>query len=92
MKALGTLLATIAVVFWLTDAGSAYRASGRRWASGTVTMHLQQGSASGTLIDGSRDWNAVTEAALSAWKTWCCTRQAASRSGPAISSYFARPP
>ena len=70
MRALVTLLVTIAAVVWLTDAGSAYRASGRRWASGTVTMHLQQGSASGTLIDGSRDWNTVTEGALSAWNSY----------------------
>lgn len=67
MKALVTLLGTVAVVVWLADPGNAYSASGRRWAAGTVTMHLQQGSSSGTLIDGSRDWNTVTEAALSAW-------------------------
>jgi hypothetical protein len=70
MKALVTLLATIAAVFLLTDAGSAYRASGRRWAAGTVTMHLQQGSTSGSLIDGSRDWNTVTEGALATWNSY----------------------
>jgi hypothetical protein len=64
------LLATIAAVFVLSDAGSAHYASGRRWSSGTVTMHLQQGAASGTLIDGSRDWNAVTEGALSTWNSY----------------------
>ena len=70
MKALVTLCATAAAVFWLTGAGTAYHTNGRRWNAGTVTMHLQQGSASGTLIDGSRDWNAVTDAALSSWNSF----------------------
>ncbi len=70
MKALVTLLATAAVVVWLTDAGTAYHTNGRRWNAGTVTMHLQQGSASGTLIDGSRDWTTVTDAALSSWNSF----------------------
>ena len=62
-----TLLGAVAVVLLLTNSSSAYHAHGRRWSSGTVTMYLQQGSSSGTLIDGSRDWDTVTEAALSAW-------------------------
>jgi hypothetical protein len=70
MKALVTLVVTVAAILVLTDIGSAYRASGQRWSSGTVTMHLQQGSSSGTLLDGSRDWNAVTESALSTWNSF----------------------
>ena len=70
MKPLVTLLATAALVVWLTGAGTAYHTNGRRWNAGTVTMHLQQGSASGTLIDGSRDWNTVTDAALSSWNSF----------------------
>ena len=30
-------------------------------------MHLQQGAPSGALLDGSPDWDSVTEGALSAW-------------------------
>jgi hypothetical protein len=67
MKALVTMLATAAAIVVLTDAGSAYKASGRRWRSGTVTVHLQQGSSSSSLLDGTRDWNVVTEGALSTW-------------------------
>ena len=70
MKALVTLLTTAAVVAWLTAAGTAYSTNGRRWNAGTVTMHLQQGAASGTLIDGSRDWNTVTEGALAVWNSF----------------------
>ena len=70
MKALLALMATIAAVLLLADSGVAYKASGPRWSSGTVTMHLQQGSSSGTLIDGSRDWNAVTDGALTTWNSY----------------------
>jgi hypothetical protein len=63
----GAMLATVAVAFWLTDPGGAYSTSGRRWATGSsIAMHLQQGTA-GSLIDGSTDWNAVTEGALALW-------------------------
>lgn len=63
------LLVTACAVLWLTSPGGAYRAKGHRWAAGSeVVMHLQQASSgSGVLIDGSADWNTVTEGALAAW-------------------------
>src|SRR5262245_37002769 len=38
-----------------------------RWAAGPVTMHLQLGDNSGTLLDGSTSWGAVAESALADW-------------------------
>lgn len=68
MRASVTLLGTIVAAVWLTGSGSAYWPSGQRWAAGSnVAMHLQQGASNGTLIDGSRDWNIVTEGALATW-------------------------
>jgi len=40
-----------------------------KWPNGTVTMHLQLGSGSGTLIDGSTNWNQVATNALATWNT-----------------------
>lgn len=40
-----------------------------KWPNGTVTMHLQLGSGSGTLIDGSPSWNQVATTALATWNT-----------------------
>jgi len=40
-----------------------------KWPNGTVTMHLQLGSGSGTLIDGSTSWNQVATNALATWNT-----------------------
>lgn len=70
MRALVALLATAAAILVLTDAGSAYVSHGRRWSSGTVTFHLQQGSSSGSLIDGSSNWDVVTDGALTAWNSF----------------------
>jgi hypothetical protein len=70
MKALATAAVVIGALAILTDAGSAYYAHGRRWAAGTVTMHLQMGSSSGSLLDGTTNWDAVTEGALSTWNSY----------------------
>jgi hypothetical protein len=43
--------------------------SGQRWANGEVVMHLQLGSANGTLLDGATSWNSVAESALSIWNS-----------------------
>lgn len=37
------------------------------WPNGTITMHLQLGSGSGTLLDGATSWGSVFESALSIW-------------------------
>src|SRR5687768_3224514 len=53
---------------WFAEYGGAYSTTGRRWPSGsTIVMHLQFGSSSGSLIDGSSSWNTPAESALSAW-------------------------
>lgn len=46
----------------------AYSLEGPSWARGsTVTMEMQVGSESRSLIDGSASWNQVGESALAAW-------------------------
>jgi len=40
-----------------------------KWPNGTVTMQLQLGSGSGTLIDGVTSWNQVATNALATWNT-----------------------
>ncbi len=40
-----------------------------KWPNGTVTMHLQLGGGSGTLIDGSTSFNQVATNALATWNT-----------------------
>jgi len=69
----GRMAAVIAgaVLVWLTDPGRAYVLTGQRWTSGTnVTMQLQLGAGSGTLIDGSTSWNSVAEGALASWNAY----------------------
>ena len=45
----------------------AYNLDGERWKTIPVTMQLQLGPVSGTLIDGSASWGAVAEDALGTW-------------------------
>lgn len=53
---------------WCAVDGGAYSTSGRRWPSGTnIVMHLQFGSSSGGLIDGSNSWNTPADGAVSLW-------------------------
>ena len=47
----------------------AYNLLGPRWKTSRVTMHLQLGSAGGTLIDGNTSWDDVAEGALATWNT-----------------------
>jgi hypothetical protein len=68
MKRLVASLGILGFAVWLGTPGLAYYAHGQRWAAGSsIAMHLQQGALTGALLDGSRDWNAVTEGALSTW-------------------------
>ena len=46
-----------------------YSLLANRWPNGTVTMQLQLGDGSGTLIDGSTSWNQVATNALATWNT-----------------------
>ena len=63
-------LAVAAAIAALTIPGGAYTLTGARWTAGTtVTMHMQMGSSSLSLIDGSTSWNAVGENALAAWNS-----------------------
>ena len=62
------LVTAVALVAWLATPAIGFSPSGHRWPAGaSITMHLQQGAPSGALLDGSRDWNRVTEDALSIW-------------------------
>jgi Matrixin/PKD domain len=50
--------------------GRAYSLLGQSWAAGsTVTMHMQMGSGSMSLLDGSTTWNQVGANALAAWNS-----------------------
>jgi len=70
MKARFAALAAACLALWLADIGRAYWLSGPRWPSGAgITMQLQLGASSGTLIDGSSSWNPVAEGALATWNT-----------------------
>ena len=40
---------------------------GSTWPDGGVTMHLQLGSSSGSLLDGSSSWGSSAESALAIW-------------------------
>lgn len=71
MKTRITVALAALLVLLLADSGRAYFSQGRRWpAANTVVMHLELGSPSSTLIDGSRDWDSVAEAALAAWNPY----------------------
>ena len=68
MRTRFAILAAASVLMWWADHGGAYSTTGRRWASGSnVVMHLQFGSSSGSLIDGSSSWNTPAENALAIW-------------------------
>jgi len=63
-------LAAVAILL-LADSTGAFTTQGRRWPTGTtITMHLELGAANTALIDGSRDWDSVAEAALAAWNPY----------------------
>jgi hypothetical protein len=60
----------LSLLLWFSGPGRAYSLLGRRWAAGSsIVMHLQLGSPSGSLIDGSTSWNPPTENALAAWSS-----------------------
>lgn len=63
--ALGALLLCLTAT--ATPRGFALLANA--WPNGTVTMHLQLGSGSGTLLDGSTSWNQVAINALATWNS-----------------------
>ena len=71
MKARVTIVLVAAAILALADSGRAYYTFGRRWPAGsTIVMHLEFGSPSTTLIDGSRDWDSVAEGVLATWNPY----------------------
>jgi predicted Zn-dependent protease len=66
MRLRAALFSIAGLLLWFTVPNGAYSLSGERWPSGSIVMNLQQGS-SGSLIDGSTNWDAVTEGALATW-------------------------
>jgi hypothetical protein len=61
----GTAAAAAAV---LAVPASGYWTNGQKWPGNTaIALNLQQGAPSQALIDGSADWNRVTEAAAALW-------------------------
>jgi len=68
VKARALVAAVAGAMLVLGDLAGAFSLEGRRWPAGTtVVMHLELGSASTPLIDGSPDWDSVAESALAAW-------------------------
>lgn len=64
------LLALVSFVAWGAASSSAYSTSGRQWPAGSsIVVELGQEASPGRLLDGSADWNAVTEAALALWNS-----------------------
>jgi hypothetical protein len=57
----------IATLLIATPAIRAFNLDDERWRTSPVTMHLQLGTISGSLIDGSTSWGAVAEDALATW-------------------------
>jgi hypothetical protein len=57
----------VAIAALTTFTARAYNLSGERWKSTPVTLQLQLGSPSGTLIDGNTSWDAVATDALNTW-------------------------
>lgn len=47
----------------------AYSLTGTKWPASTVTMQLQLGSTTGTLLDGAASWGAAAEDALNTWNS-----------------------
>jgi hypothetical protein len=60
-----------AVIVLLAQSGGAFAPQGQQWPAGTtITMHLELGSSSSPLIDGSPDWDSVAESALATWNPY----------------------
>jgi len=71
MKARISVAFVALFVLLLADSGRAYFSQGRHWPAGNaIVMHLELGSASSALIDGSPDWDSVAESALAAWNPY----------------------
>lgn len=62
-------LALLVVTAMRCGTAGAYALLENRWPNGNVTMHLQLGDGSGTLVDGSTSWNQVATTALATWNT-----------------------
>ena len=71
MKGLVTIALVALLVLLMAGSGRAYFSQGRHWpANGTIVMHLELGSPSTALLDGSRDWDSVAESALGMWNPY----------------------
>jgi hypothetical protein len=68
---------SVTIVVGLASAANGYvfLSNTPRWPTGNIVMHLQLGSSSGTLIDGSTSWGAAMEPAMSAWNTYLNGRE-----------------
>ena len=69
MKARWTIVLVACAVLALGPSTRAYWNETWHWAPGIVPVYLQQGSPGGALIDGSPDWDSVTEGVLATWNT-----------------------
>ncbi|HEY3093064.1 MAG TPA: matrixin family metalloprotease [Vicinamibacterales bacterium] len=67
---LAPVLVAVAILL-LDQPGGAYAPRGQRWPAGsTIAMHLELGSSTSRLLDGSPDWDSVAESALAAWNPY----------------------
>ena len=66
-RALGGALAALALCVTTMESPRGFSLLANRWSNGTLTMHMQLGGGSGTLIDGATSWNSVATNALATW-------------------------
>src|SRR5690349_6325018 len=62
--------AALAAVLFLSASLHAYSLVGYYWTTTPITMQLELGSASGTLLDGYTSWGASAEDALNSWNNY----------------------
>ncbi len=69
-RLIAAAIVAIAIVGGTSMPTRGYTTYGYKWPNGTIVMHMQLGSGSGTLIDGSTSWNQTATNALANWNNY----------------------
>lgn len=72
-KRLQSLAAASIAAALFSPGAFGYAYTGTRWASNSITMHLQLGASNGPLLDGHASWGASAEDALNLWSAQIAT-------------------
>jgi len=67
MRARWTVVLLAGLLLALASSPRAFWKEEYRWIDGPVLVHLHQGASPGALLDGSPDWDFVTEGSLNIW-------------------------